>query len=175
MIARFAIIAACSILCGCGNAPDRTQTPGNRQGRSDEALVKPMTEPFMEHPSGEFETAIDAMADAIRRLRALPKWDRWITFHAQGMGAREDTYHFAAIRMRPGEIAFENPVELDIQLVTKRVGVPESLLSRTQAGYSIANATPIQAARIMDEIFRQYLGIRPHKGEVDDYAIGAEW
>ncbi len=65
-----------------------------------------MDRPFMEHPSGEFETAVDAMADAIKRLRALPEWDKWITFHAQGMGPRVDTYHFAAIRMRHGDITF---------------------------------------------------------------------
>ena len=27
----------------------------------------------------------------------------------------------------------------------------------------------------MDVIFRQYMGIRPHTGEGDDYAFGAEW
>jgi hypothetical protein len=51
-----------------------------------------MDRPFMEHPSGDFETAVDAMADAIKRLRALPEWDKWITFHAQGMGSRVDSY-----------------------------------------------------------------------------------
>jgi hypothetical protein len=73
------------------------------------------------------------MADAIKRLRALPEWDNWITFHAQGMGSRVDSYHFAAIRMRQGEIAFmvqtntlawtAKTLELDIQAVTKRAGV----------------------------------------------------
>lgn len=31
--------------------------------------------PFMEHPSGEHETAVDAMADAVARLRKLESWD----------------------------------------------------------------------------------------------------
>ena len=66
-------------------------------------------------------------------------------------------------------------LELDIQMVTKRAGVPESCLSKTESGYSVAKAMPDQAARIMDVIFRQYLDIRPHTGEGDDYAIGAEW
>jgi hypothetical protein len=176
MIARLAVAAAaCGFLCGCGNASDRAPIPGSSQDGAKDAIVKPMDQPFIEHPSGEFDTAVEAMADAIKSLRALPKWDRWITFHAQGMGDREDSYHFAEIRMRAGEIAFEQPTELDIPLVTKRAAVPESCLSRTQAGYSIARATPIQAARILDEIFRQYLGIRPHPGEGNDYAIGAEW
>ncbi len=144
-----------------------------------------MDRPFMEHPSGDFETPVDAMADAIKRLRALPEWDKWITFHAQGMGGRVDSYHFAAIRMRKDEIKFmvqtntlawiEKTLEIDIQAVTKRAGVPESCLSKSEAGYSVGKATPIQAARIMDVIFRQYMGIRPHTGEGDGYAIGAEW
>ncbi len=61
-----------------------------------------MDKPFLVHPSGDFETAVDAMADAIKRLRALPEWDKWITFQAQGEGGRVDSYHFAAIRMRQG-------------------------------------------------------------------------
>ena len=63
-----------------------------------------MDRPFMEHPSGRFETAVDAIADAIKRLRGLPEWNRWITFTAQGMGGRVDSYHLAAIRMRQDDI-----------------------------------------------------------------------
>jgi hypothetical protein len=146
---------------------------------------KPAAPPFMSHPSGEFESPVDAMADAIKRLRALPDWDNWITFNAQGMGGHVDSYHFAAIRMRQGEIKFmvqtntlawvEKKPELDIPAVTKRAGVPELCLSRKDDGYFVGEATPIQAARIMDVIFRQYMGIRPHTGEGDGYAVGAEW
>ena len=64
---------------------------------------------------------------------------------------------------------------MDIQKVTKQAGVPESCLSKTEGGYSVAKASPIQAAHVMDVIFRQYLGIRPHAGGGNDYAIGAEW
>jgi hypothetical protein len=39
----------------------------------------------------------------------------------------------------------------------------------------VANASPIEAARIMDAIFRTYLEIRPHPDEGNDYAVGAEW
>jgi hypothetical protein len=35
--------------------------------------------------------------------------------------------------------------------------------------------TPKQAGRVLDTIFRDYLGIRPHTGEGNDYAVGAEW
>ncbi len=140
-----------------------------------DAKVNPMGRPFMEHPSSDFETAVEAIADAIKRLRALPAWDRWIMFNAQCMVGRADSYHFAAIRMQQGEIAFEKPLDVDIKKVTKQAGVPESCLVKTEGGYSVTKATPIQAACVMDVIFRQYLGIRPYTGEGEDYAIGAEW
>jgi hypothetical protein len=174
MLPRLTVLVVFALVCGCNNATDPPKQPA-ADNKLKDATVKPMDRPFMEHPAGDFKTAVDAMADAIKRLRALPEWDKWITFHAQGMGSRVDGYHFAAIRMRQGEIAFEKPLEVDIQKVTKQAGVPESCLSKSEGGYSVATATPIQAARIMDVIFRQYMRIRPHTGEGDDYAIGAEW
>ena len=184
MLPRLTVLAAFAFICGCNNATDRPNQPA-ADNKPKDAKVKPMDRRFMEHPSGHFETVVEAMADAIKRLRALPEWGNWITFHAQGMGGRVDSYHFAAIRMRKGDITFmvqtntlawtEKTLEVDIQAVTKRAGVPESCFSKTEGGYSVAKATPIEAARIMDVIFRQYLGIRPHTGEGDDYAIGAEW
>jgi hypothetical protein len=52
--------------------------------------------------------------------------------------------------------------------------VPEGALIKSGEGYSVERATANQAARIFDVIFRQYLGIRPHTGEGDDYAVGVE-
>jgi len=173
MLPRVTALAAFAFVCGCSDATAPTnQATAEKQ---KDANVKPIDSPFMEHPTGDFETAVDAMADAIKRLRELPEWDKWITFHAQGMGGRVDSYHFAAIRMRQGEIAFDKPLDVDVQKVTKQAGVPQPCISKTDVGYSLIEATPIQAARVMDVIFRQYLGIRPHTGEGDDYAIGAEW
>src|SRR3954454_235134 len=83
--------------------------------------------PFMEHPAGQFKSAVDAMADAIKRLRALPEWDEWITFSAQGMGHDEDSYDFAEIRMRRDEIQLEKP--LDVESITQHAGVGESCLT----------------------------------------------
>jgi len=174
MLPRLTVLVAFALVCGCNSADERPKQ-SVADNKPKDAKVKPMDRPFMAHPSGDFETAVDAMADAIARLRALPEWDKWIIFHAQGMGGRLDSYHFAAIRMRQGEIAFEKPLDVDIQEVTKQAGVPESCISKAEGGYSVTNATPIQAARVMDVIFRQYLGIRPHTGEGNDYAIGAEW
>ncbi len=175
MLARYSlIVVALTIVCGCSDLYFRPQQPesGNAQ---KEGKVNSLDRPFMEHPSGEFDSAVGAMADAIKRLRALPEWNKWITFSAQGMGNRIDSYHFAAIRMRKDELRFENPIDLDTELITKRASVPQLCLIKSGEAYSVANATPVQAARVMDTIYRHYLGIRPHTGEGDDYAIGAEW
>lgn len=134
-----------------------------------------MDQPFMEHPSGKFETVVDAMSDAIERLRSQPEWKDWITFCAQGMGSRVDSYHFAKLRMRQNEFQPEKPLDIDTELVTQLAAVPRTCLLKNRDSYSVAKATPIQAARILDVIFRHYLGIRPHTGEGDDYAVGAEW
>jgi hypothetical protein len=133
--------------------------------------------PFMEHPSGkDSRTAVEAMAEAITRLRALPQWDDWITFSAQGMGGRLDSYHFAALRMRKEEIEPEEPLAIDLDLVARRAQVPRAYLAKVgKRTYSVGRATPKQTARVLDTIFRRYLGIRPHTGEGNDYAVGAEW
>ena len=163
MFARYGLLVALALLCGCTNSRDRPQQPDSRN-RPKDGKDKLAGRPFMEHPSGGFETAVDAMADAIKRLRALPELKDWITFSAHGMGDRDDSYHFAAIRMRQDELKFDKPIDLDINLVTKRAGVPQSCLATSGEGYTVAKATPVQAARIMDVIYRNYLGIRPHAG-----------
>src|SRR5215813_3748757 len=56
-------------------------------------------DPFMEHPTGDFDSAVAAMEDAVRRLRELPKWERWLTFSAQGEGHRPESYEFAEVRI----------------------------------------------------------------------------
>lgn len=129
--------------------------------------------PFMEHPTGDFESAVDAMADAIKRLRALPQWDNWITFSAQGMGHDEDSERHAEVRLRRDELQLDESIDPD--LVTRQAGVPRSSLTAAGDTYSIAPASPAEAARILDAIFRHPLGIRPFPDEEDDYAVGAEW
>ena len=129
--------------------------------------------PFMEHPAGEFKSAVDAMADCFKRLRALPEWNDWITFCAQGIGHDEDSDYLADIRVRRDELELDEP--LDVEVITRHAGVSPTSLTRTGEHYSVANASPEDAARIMDAIFRHSLGIRPHADEGDDYAVGAEW
>jgi len=173
-LARYSLVVAASIMCGCTNSNDPAQQ-ANAKNNPKDGKVEPVDRPFMEHPSGEFETAVDAMADAIKRLRALPEWNDWIAFSAQGMGDRADSYHFAEIRMRRNELKLKNAIDIDIESVTKQAHVPRSCLSKNEDVFSVEKATPIEAARILDVIFRDYLGIRPHTGEGDDYAVAAEW
>jgi hypothetical protein len=132
-----------------------------------------MNTPFMEHPTGEFKSAVEAIADAIKRLRALPEWNNWITFCAQGRGHDEDSDYHAEIRMRRDELELDEPI--DPASVIQRAGASPSSLIAVGDNYSIANASPTEAARVMDAIFRHCLGIRPHADQGDDYAIGAEW
>jgi hypothetical protein len=131
-------------------------------------------DPVMEHPTGEHSNAIDAMEAAIFHLRALPEWNRWITFCAQGEGSSPDSVQFAEVRLLADILETSAPVEL--AQITVLANVPRHTL--TEAGrnrYSIAGATPREAAHILDALFRHQFGIRPFPGEDDDYPVGAEW
>ena len=130
--------------------------------------------PFMEHPTGRFDRAVAAMADAVARLRAIPTWDRWITFTAQGAGHRPDSFRCAEVRLLGSTLASDAPpIDLPLILEVARVGSTALVTQGTQ--YSVAHASPEQAARILDAIFRHHLGIQPFPDEDDDYAVGAEW
>src|SRR4051812_15536616 len=96
--------------------------------------------PFMEHPTGEYKSAVEAMAAAITRLRALAEWNDWITFSAQGVGHREDSDQFAEIRMRRDELQLDETLDLDS--ITQHAGVPRSSLTAADGKYSIAAASP---------------------------------
>jgi len=127
----------------------------------------------MEHPTGKFATAVEAMTDAIQRLRMLPEWNNWITFCAQGAGLREDSFYFGEIRMCRDTIDPGTPI--DIQLITEGAQTQASSLAGHDGVYQLSDTTPLEAARILDSIFRHHLNIRPFAQEGNDYAIGAEW
>jgi hypothetical protein len=143
-----------------------------------------VTQPFMEHPGEEdYFGPVEAMADAIGRLRALPRWDRWMTFQASGMGHRVDSYHLAQLRMRGNEIEIGEPVALDVAAVTRKAGVPVAFLRAVAENrYFLGGATPEQAAQVLHAIFVLHLGIRGHADdeddtevEEDDYGVAADW
>lgn len=128
----------------------------------------------MEHPTGDFESVLEAMEVAVRRLRGIRSWEQWITFTAQGEGHRPDSYEFAEIRMLRDRIDVgEKP--LDVARITQAARTDASSLLADGAQYSIAAASPRDVAHILDSIFRHHFGLKPFKDEDDDYAVGAEW
>jgi hypothetical protein len=130
--------------------------------------------PFMEHPTGQYATAMDAMEAAIIGLRALPDRNRRITFCAQGQGASPDSIHFADVHLLGDVLETDEPVK--VAEIVERAKVPVGVLKEVGAArYSIAAATPREAAQILDALFRHHLGIRPFPDEDNDYAVGAEW
>jgi len=130
--------------------------------------------PFMEHPSGEYTNAIDAMEAAITLLRNLPEWTQWITFCAQGEGESPDSIHSAEVRLLSDLL--EAGVPINIAQITALAHVNrQALMEAGRTRYSIAAATPREAAQILDALFRHQLGVRPFPDEGDDYAVGAEW
>jgi len=128
----------------------------------------------MEHPTGDFDSAVDAMEDAVKRLRKLPNWDRWIAFSAQGEGNGPDSYEFAEVRMLRDRLdAGDRPLDVARVVQAARAG-PTSLVA--EGGHnSVAAASPREVAQILDAIFRHHFGLRPFADEGDDYAVGAEW
>jgi hypothetical protein len=133
-----------------------------------------MPDPFIEQPTGDFDSAVAAMADAVRRLRGLPRWEHWITFGAQGEGRGLDSYQFAEVRML-GDTLDVGTRPLDIARVVDAAQSGASSLVADGEYYSVAAASPREVAQLLDAIFRHHLGIRPFTDEGDDYAVGAEW
>jgi hypothetical protein len=126
----------------------------------------------MEHPTGQFATAVEAMTDAIQRLRMLPEWNDWITFCAQGAGNHENSYHLAEIRMR--RMWIDSGIAIDVALIVKAAQTQTSSIVGEDGIYQLSGTTSLEAARILDSIFCNQLKIRPHADQGDDYAIGAE-
>ena len=128
----------------------------------------------MEHPTGNFDSAVAAMADAVGRLRKLPSWEQWITFSAQGEGSGPDSYEFAEVRMLGDRLgAGDKPLDIPRVIQAARAGASSLVADGTH--YSVAAASPREVAQILDAIFRHHYGLRPFADEKDDYAVGAEW
>ena len=128
----------------------------------------------MEHPSGEFNSAVDAMEDAVLRLRKLRSWEQWITFGAQGEGHGPDSYEFAEVRMLRDKLDVGDK-PLDVPRIVQAAGTGASPLVAEGAQYSVAAASPREVAQLLDAIFRHHFGLRPFADEDNDYAVGAEW
>jgi hypothetical protein len=142
---------------------------------AEQASLEPGGEPFMEHPSGEHENAIAAMEGAICRLRALPDWNKWITFCAQGEDpAHPGTIKFAEVRLLGNKLVVDE-APLNLTLITQKANAPSGAIRTDGTDYSITAASPHDVAILLDSIFQHHFGIRPFADEENDYAVGAEW
>src|SRR5262249_32133855 len=120
------------------------------------------------------KSAIDAMEDAVRRLREQKSREQWIIFSAQGEGNGPDDFEIAELRMRGDKLDVgSKPLDVPRIIQAARTGANSLVAARAQ--YSVAAASPREVAQILDAIFRQYFEIRPFADEGDDYAVGAEW
>lgn len=131
--------------------------------------------PFMEFPSDDYRSALDAMTDAFTRLQSGHFGDRWITFSGQGKGHDEDSDTFEDILVRGNTFDLRGQTP-DLPALLRFAGLDGQVRAQPDADgmITLANATPEQLARFLDAIFRQHYGIRAHDDE-DDYAVGAEW
>jgi hypothetical protein len=93
----------------------------------------------MEHPTGDFASAKEAMGDAIARLRGLLEWPGSIVFCAQGYGGKPDTYQFAEVRLDKHSLSVDQgPLDLvDIRAAAK---VSATAIVPVGSEYSIAGA-----------------------------------
>ena len=130
--------------------------------------------PFMEHPTGAFRTAEEALGDALERLHALPSWDRWITISAQGMGHREESYEFFEIRVLKNVIDVGAPIG-DVPSIIRGAGLDPSFVSHAGGRLELHGVNPKEAARVLDAIFRIHFLLRSFPEDQGDYAVGAEW
>ena len=133
-------------------------------------------EPFMEHPSGEFSSAVEAMTSAFARLDALDMSGRWIVFSGQGQGSRPDAYQVADVRYSARTFDFGD-APVDAFAALSAAGLDAASLGMEQVAkgtVKFVNATPAELARFLNSVLTAQMGIRPFDGE-DDYAVGAEW
>jgi ankyrin repeat protein len=132
--------------------------------------------PFMEHPSGEYETSLEAITSAMERLFKLEKWDRWITFGGQGQGSREDSYYCVDVQMLNHTFRI-GAEEVNVEEIIDFADLDKNLkveYDKKKGEITLPEATPNQQARFLDALFRKHFGIKPFDDE-DDYAVGAEW
>ncbi len=133
--------------------------------------------PFMEHPTGEFDTAIQAMCSAIRRLDEMGAGGRWITFSGQGQGSRLDSYQIEEVKFngRTFDLSGET---VDLEPILEFSGLADAAMqveTSPEGKITLPNASADQLAHFLDALFRIHFGIKPFEDEGDDYAVGAEW
>jgi hypothetical protein len=131
--------------------------------------------PFMEFPSEDYDSSMDAMTSAFGRLREGGYGDRWITFGGQGKGHDADSDQVEEVKVRGVTLDLSGET-VDVDALLQISGLQGQVeVQRDSAGrVTLPDATPEQMARFLDAVFRKHFGIHPHDDE-DDYAVGAEW
>lgn len=157
---RCLIMCLFLVACGRSSPPEDFVTEGN-------------DDPIVEHPSGEFDSAVDAIAEAFRRIRASESSGS-IFLCGQGQGSREGSTQVVEVSYRAGTFHFEEAVPDALDYATA-AGINPSHVDIRENGASVrvVDESPERLALFLDSAFRLHFRVRPFDGE-DDYAFGAE-
>jgi hypothetical protein len=129
---------------------------------------------ILEHPSGKFANAREAIAEAIRRMRKQGSPARSAVFTGQGQGGRVDAYRSADVVVQGDTLDFGEPVPA-LLAIAGTLRLDASRLEHDAGGrVRVHDGTAEELARLLDAVYRSHFRIRPHEGE-HDYAFGAEW
>ena len=143
-------------------------------GRSDSP--PPDDTPFMEHPTGQFDTAIQAIRSAMQRLDQMDMATRWIDFCAQGQGATPESIQIETVPFNGRTFDLRGET-IDPKSILDSTGLTlAGVVAETSCDgkITLSNATPEQLALFLDALFQKHFGIQPFPDE-QDYAVGAEW
>lgn len=131
-------------------------------------------QPFMEYPSDDYESSLQAMTSAFERLKSGGFADRWITFSGQGKGHDEDSDQVEEVKVRGNTLDLRGQT-LDLPALLKFAKMQGQIVDVDSEGMvTLPNAKPDEMARFLDAVFQKHFGIHPHDDD-DDYAVGAEW
>lgn len=133
-------------------------------------------EPFMEHPTGEFDTSLQAITSAMQRLDRIDMKERWITFSGQGQGSSTDSYQIEDVKFRNKTFDLTEQT-VDLPAIMASIGLDQANINVEicpEGKITLPDATPEQLARFLDALFQKHFAIKPFEGE-QDYAVGAEW
>ena len=131
--------------------------------------------PFMEHPTGENESALEAMQEAMRQLDSIDMQGRWITFSGQGQGYSPDSYHVVDIDYSDSQFNV-GKISIDLDRLLESIGLKSDGRNIFISADGILHMNKVDAhnrALFLDALFKE-LGVKPFD-ENDDYAVGAEW
>lgn len=130
----------------------------------------------MEHPTGEFDTSLQAIASAMQRLDKIDMNDRWITFSGQGQGSSTDSYQIEYVKFKNKTFDLTEQA-VDLQAIMASIGFDHENIKveiSSEGKITLPDFNPEQLAQLLDAIFQQRFAIKPFEGE-QDYAVGAEW